>query len=101
MTAGTDGKYTIPAVTDRTKGVAVETELAKYPIAYVVDGKTQAEKGEFTIADVNNGKVALKPAGTVNGWYASADDRTAKITEFTAAEYMTEDGITVYGYTPY
>ena len=101
LTAGTDGKYTIPAVTDRTKRVTVETELAKYPITYVVDGKTQAEKGEFTIADINHDKVALKPTGTINGWYASADDRATKITEFTAAEYMTEDGITVYGYMPY
>lgn len=101
LEADEDGNYTIPSVTDKSIGVSVETEIVKYPITYVVDGVVQAEKGEFSVTDVVDGKVALKAAGGINGWYASEDDRTTKITDFTAADYMTEDGITVYGYMPY
>lgn len=101
LEADENGNYTIPSVTDKSIGVSVETEIVKYPITYVVDGEAQSEKGEFSVTDVVDGKVALKAAGEINGWYAAEDDRTIKITDFTAADYMTEDGITVYGYMPY
>lgn len=101
LTADADGNYTISFVTDKDTKLTVEVETIKYPITYVVDGAVQAEKGEFSVTDVVDGKVALKAAGGINGWYATEDDRTTKITDFTAADYMTEDGITVYGYMPY
>lgn len=101
LTAGANGNYTIPFVTDKDTQLTVEAEIIKYPITYIVDGVAQAEKGEFTINDVADGKVALKAAGEINGWYASANDKTTKITDFTAADYMTNEGITVYGYKPY
>ncbi len=101
LTADADGNYTIPFVTDKDTKLTVEVETTKYPITYVVDGVAEAEKGEFSAEDVVDGKVTLKEAGEINGWYASADDRTTKITNFTAADYMTEDGITVYGYRPH
>lgn len=99
LTAGANGNYTIPYVTDKDTQLTVEAEIIKYPITYIVDGV--AENDEFTINDVADGKVVLKAAAGIDGWYASANDKTTKITDFTAVDYMTNEGITVYGYRPY
>ena len=101
LTGDGEGNYTIENVT-ANKAVTVETDLVEYPIHKVVDGGAPTDT-VFTIEDAVDGKIEL-PAITSDqlGWFTDPDEMDASkaITSFTAADYMTDDGITVYMYNP-
>lgn len=98
---GTDGNYTISDVTS-DKTVTVTAEAIEYPLKEYTDGVVK--NATFTIEDAVDGKVPLTALteGQI-GWFLDADERdTSKaITEFAPADYMTDDGITVYRYNPH
>lgn len=91
------GSYSVTDITaDQT--IEVTATAREYPLIKYVDGvKTE---DTFTIADAASGKVSLPAISDGLGWFTDPDERDSSnaITEFTAANYMKESGITVYSY---
>lgn len=102
-TPDADGKYTISNVTG-PHTVAVTATALSYPLKYYVDGTAQSPTN-WDMDDLGaDGKVPLTALTTGQiGWFLDENERDSDkaITGFAPDEYMTDDGITVYGYNPY
>lgn len=103
-TPDVDGKYTISNVT-AAHTVVVTPTAVQYPVNYYIDGAAQTPASNWDMDDLDaDGKIPLTALTTGQlGWFLDEDEKAPDkaITGFAPDDYMTDDGITVYGYNPY